>query len=302
MKVKMLVAGLLPVALGLAACGGSSSGSGLTPVVSNETPPNFISYPDPNLFVEDVPITPLVPQITGGRPTNYLVQPDLPVGLRIDAEGRIVGTPTQNTAPATYLVTAGNSAGTTSFGVRITVVGRYTVGGTVAGLAGGTLVLTVNGVDPLSITADGAYLFPGRYVPGDNYDVAVSTQPAGQTCTVTGATGVIANSDYHGAFVSCAASSNKLADASPALPFGELVAALDESLGDPRSVVCFFASHDKNDRIAMTLGFRTFELEPLPGAETPSGCGMHLVTLDAGEKRVYVGSLVTNSMSVFVIR
>ena len=186
MKSKLVVAWLVPVALGLAACDGSSSSGGLTPVVSNEAPPNFISYPDPNLFVQDVAITPLVPQITGGRPTNYLVQPDLPVGLRIDAEGRIVGTPTQNTAPATYIVTAGNSAGTTSFGVRITVVGRYTVGGTVAGLTGGTLVLTVNGVDALNITADGAYLFPGRYVPGDNFNVAVATQPAGQNCTVIG--------------------------------------------------------------------------------------------------------------------
>jgi hypothetical protein len=295
MKAKIWLMWLVPATLGLAACGGDHP-PGLTPVVSNEKPPNFISYPDPNLFVQGVTINPLVPTITGGTPTNYLVQPDLPVGLRIDAEGRIVGTPTQNTAPATYIVTAGNTAGTTSFGVRITVVGRYVVGGTVTGLTGTGLVLTVNGVSPLNITADGSYTFPDRFVPGDNFDVGVATQPSGQSCSVTAGSGVIANSDYHGAFVACSMVSKAVIVPSR---FEDLVRALDETAAAAQPVACFFAS-TRGDGMVMTLGFDTFELRALAGAELPlPGCGAHLVDVNRGETRVYVMDVATGQVSVF---
>ena len=64
----------------------------------------------------------------------------------------------------------------------------YTVGGTVTGLDG-TLVLTNNGADALTVTADGAFFFQTALAAGASYDVAVQTQPAGQVCTVQNPTG-----------------------------------------------------------------------------------------------------------------
>jgi hypothetical protein len=300
MKSKFLAC-LVAIGLGLTACGGGENTPPLTPVTSNETPPNFISYPDPNMFVQGVPITPLVPQITGGMPTNYLVQPDLPAGLRLDAQGRIVGTPTQNTAPATYIVTAGNSAGTTSFGVRITVVGRYVVGGTVSGLTGAGLVLTNNGASPLDVAANGVYVFPGVFVPGDNYNVVVATQPSGQTCTVTAGSGVIANSDYLGAFVSCTASSNKIAAGASTRSFEDVMRELEVSSTGLSAVACFSASSKHGDFI-LTLGAAHYELRELPGIEPPAGCGLHLVTLEENGKRVYVLDIAANTVAVYSTR
>jgi hypothetical protein len=297
MKAMVSVAWLLAAATALASCGGDD-GSGLTPVASNEAPPNFINYPDPNMFIQGVPITPLVPTITGGMPTNYLVQPDLPAGLRLDAEGRITGTPTQSAAPATYIVTAGNSAGTTSFGVRITVMGRYTVGGTVSGLAGSGLAVSVNGGPALSIVADGGFIFPDAFVAGDLFEVSVVAQPAGQACSVLGGSGVISNSNYGGAFVNCVAASNKAARTASALAFEELAWSF-RSAADAQHLPCFSPAAAGTEWFVMTFGAEAYDLLPMPGAEELTGCGSYLVSLDEHAGRVHVMNLLTHRVSVY---
>jgi hypothetical protein len=73
------------------------------------------------------------------------------------------------------------------------------VNGTVNGLAAGkTLTLTNNGVDSLAITSTGAAVQPWAFsqaLPiGTGYQVAISAQPSGQTCTIaSGATGTISD-------------------------------------------------------------------------------------------------------------
>jgi hypothetical protein len=61
----------------------------------------------------------------------------------------------------------------------------YSVGGTVTGLTG-TLVIQ-NGGSDITFTADGAYAY--SVVGGLTYNITVKTQPAGQTCTVSGGSG-----------------------------------------------------------------------------------------------------------------
>ncbi len=69
--------------------------------------------------------------------------------------------------------------------------------GTVSGLSnGGVLELTVNGINPLSVTGTGASIltwsFPQALPLNTNYQVAIVTQPTGQSCSITsGATGTI---------------------------------------------------------------------------------------------------------------
>ena len=58
----------------------------------------------------------------------------------------------------------------------------YTIGGTLTGLGGGkALVLTNNGTDDLSLSANGAFAFATK---ASAYKVVVKTQPVGQTCAV----------------------------------------------------------------------------------------------------------------------
>ncbi len=69
----------------------------------------------------------------------------------------------------------------------------FTVGGTITGLDG-TLVLSNNISNSLTRNVNGAFSFSGKVPYANTYTVAITTQPAGQTCTLTNETGTaIAN-------------------------------------------------------------------------------------------------------------
>jgi hypothetical protein len=65
----------------------------------------------------------------------------------------------------------------------------FTIGGTVAGLAG-TVILQNNGGDNRSLSTNGAFAFANAVTSGAGYSVTVLTQPAGQVCTVSNGSGV----------------------------------------------------------------------------------------------------------------
>ena len=79
----------------------------------------------------------------------------------------------------------------------------YTVGGTVSGLNGSGLVLQDNGADNLAIGGNGPFHFATALISGDHYSVTVLSQPAGQTCTISGASGTIGGANVTSVVVSC---------------------------------------------------------------------------------------------------
>jgi hypothetical protein len=79
--------------------------------------------------------------------------------------------------------------GTTTFsGITAGTPAAFTIGGTISGLSG-TVVLQNNGGDNLSQSTNGGFTFAGTVSSGSAYNVTVLTQPAGQTCTVSNASG-----------------------------------------------------------------------------------------------------------------
>ena len=67
-----------------------------------------------------------------------------------------------------------------------------TVGGTVTGLPSGqSVTLQNNGGDTLTVNGNTSYTFATSLPLLTPFNVTVLTQPVGQTCTVTGATGVV---------------------------------------------------------------------------------------------------------------
>lgn len=78
----------------------------------------------------------------------------------------------------------------------------YQIGGAVSGLSGAGLVLQNNGGDNLGISASGAFTFSRQLKRDASYNVTVSVQPAGQTCTVTNGSGTV-TSDVTNVAVNC---------------------------------------------------------------------------------------------------
>jgi len=82
----------------------------------------------------------------------------------------------------------------------------YSVGGNVSGLTGSVTLQNNSGDDIIKTTNDG-FTFPAQ-ADGTEYAVTVSSQPAGQTCSVTGGDnsfggGVIAGADVTSIVVTC---------------------------------------------------------------------------------------------------
>lgn len=84
-------------------------------------PPTELSYASPQTYTVGTPIAPLHPSVTG-TVTSFSVTPALPDGLVLNSEnGQITGTPTAAMEQGTYTITASNGAGSTTFGLAITI-------------------------------------------------------------------------------------------------------------------------------------------------------------------------------------
>jgi hypothetical protein len=83
---------------------------------------------------------------------------------------------------------------------------KSTIGGTVTGLSANTTVgLLNNGTDALSVGANGSFAFAGQIQAGSIYNVTLSTDPVGETCTVLNGLGTVSASigDVASIVVSC---------------------------------------------------------------------------------------------------
>ena len=69
---------------------------------------------------------------------------------------------------------------------------NFTIGGTISGLSATGLVLTDNGSDNLTVQSHAtSFTFSQALASGTSYDVAVATNPSGETCAVTAGTGTV---------------------------------------------------------------------------------------------------------------
>ena len=86
-------------------------------------PPSGLTYSvNPAVYTVGTAISSNTPRSSGGTVVSYAVSPALPAGLSLNTStGVISGTPSVDSATATYTVTATNSAGNTTVGLSITV-------------------------------------------------------------------------------------------------------------------------------------------------------------------------------------
>lgn len=96
-----------------------------------------------------------------------------------------------------------DSNGDSVSNVAVTCAASSSLGGTVSGLAAGASVTLSNGGMQLPVAVNGAFAFPGILVAGSTYNVTVTTQPVGQTCTVTNPGGTIVANVMASVAVAC---------------------------------------------------------------------------------------------------
>ncbi len=91
-------------------------------ITVNDLAPS-ISYPATQVsFEANAPIAKLVPTNHGGAAVSWAIDTPLSSGLTFDSsDGSISGTPTGGLSPATYVITATNSGGQSSFSLTIAV-------------------------------------------------------------------------------------------------------------------------------------------------------------------------------------
>lgn len=101
---------------------------------------------------------------------------------------------------------AGTFAGSDVTTVAVTcTTDRFSVGGTISGLAGSGLVLETSGAGELRPEASGPFQFPTTVPSGTPYLVTVATQPNNprQTCTVTNGGGTVQDANVTNVNVAC---------------------------------------------------------------------------------------------------
>lgn len=125
-----------------------------------------------------------------------------------------------------FLISLVSCGGSNSGGDSVS----YSVGGTVTGLQG-SITLRNNITDVLTLSSSGSFSFNTKLNSGVSYNVDIQTQPAGQTCTVSNASGIIDNADVTNVMVACV-DNITLSGSYQAAPLIQV----DSDLNDPSAV------------------------------------------------------------------
>lgn len=107
--------------------------------------------------------------------------------------------------PNGYCLFAVNSQTPTTILLNGGSPSTYTVGGSVSGYSTNGLVVQNNGANDIAISTNGVFTFTQPLAAGAAYHVTVSSQPAGQTCSVAHGTGTIGNANVSNVSVTCSA-------------------------------------------------------------------------------------------------
>ena len=83
------------------------------------------------------------------------------------------------------------------------ITNRYSIGGSVSGLSGGSLVLQLNGGDDLTIAADGSFVFPTTLQSGSYDSVSIASEPASQVCSIGQGSGMVSDADIADVSATC---------------------------------------------------------------------------------------------------
>lgn len=192
----------------LSACGGGGggggNGGGNSSVASSASSVSSSSSVQPQTFLLGTQVTgsgsisPTSAQVTAGNTQSFTLTPA--EGFELASTGGCAGS-LNGSVFTTAAITAACTL-TASF----TPI-EFSLSGTVTGLSGSIiLALQVNAEQELlTISSNGGFAFQRSLLHGQGYQVAISTQPQGQSCQLTNEFGLVAGSNITNLAVACVA-------------------------------------------------------------------------------------------------
>lgn len=82
----------------------------------------------------------------------------------------------------------------------------YSLGGSISGMGNATGLSLANGTETLAIAANAtAFTFATKLAQSASYNITVTSQPAGLTCSITGGAGTISDANVNNVSVTCVA-------------------------------------------------------------------------------------------------
>ena len=134
----------------------------------------------------------------------------LTIGLNASAPGNYSGFMQRSAPDANGVCPTGVATTGVVRILKYTITSGFTIGGTISGLLSGqSIILLNNGVDALTVSADGNFTFATTLSNGTAFSVTVGTQPTGEACRVSGGTGNIA-ANINSVIINCGTTSTGL--------------------------------------------------------------------------------------------
>jgi 6-phosphogluconolactonase (cycloisomerase 2 family) len=151
---------------------------------------------------------------------------------------------------------------------------KFTIGGTVKGLASGeSVTLENNGGNALTVSGNTSFVFSTPVLQHGSYSVTVMTQPLGQICTVTSASGSDVTANVTSVAVVCA---------TPAQ-------------------YAYVVNQGSNSISQFAIG-TSGNLTALATATVPTGRSPQSVAVDPTHRFVYVTNLTDDTVSQYIIQ
>jgi 6-phosphogluconolactonase len=320
MRILQGMAGLWPAVL-LIGCGGGGGGGG------GSTPPP----PPPTYSIGG--------SVTGLSGTGLVLQNNSGGDLAIAASGNFVfadrlaagaaysvSVRTQPDAPSQTCAVSGGSGTLGSADVtNVTIsctTNSFTVGGTVTGLAGNGLTLSLNGGADLSVNGNGDFAFPNAIASGSSYEVRLGGAPSApaQLCTLAGASGTVAAANIANVSVSCTTryaqfalvtDQNSSTLSSFAVDGGSGRMSLRSVVGTEQGAVgvvanragdrVYVANQSSDEISAYELNRSTGLLTRVAGAPQAAGDAPQKVKLDPSGQFLVVPNLLSGDLSVYSV-
>ena len=131
-------------------------------------------------------------------------KPSKPCAVELCSDGAWItgGGETKGMTCKTTAGLAGTCNGSSSAPSCTPLPATFSIGGTVSGLSGGFVTLTLNNGFVVT-SSGGSFKFGATLNAGATYNVTVDTQPSGQTCSVSNASGKVGDANVTNIAVSC---------------------------------------------------------------------------------------------------